>query len=522
MSSALTLIKNTAYHAGGRIWQVAVSLFMAPLILSYLGDSQFALWVLFWTFSMYFMFMDFGLGVSLVRDVARCNSQGTWLPVSKAINSLLVLYVILGLLVSLLAYFFSDWLTVRMSVSPEMAVFVSDILLWGGGIFALIGVVNTFSGLLRGLQRYDKITKAMVYVSVPNVLGTYIVLDMGYGIAGLLWVVTGVYILQTCILLVYAKQLMPELSFGLRYLSFQQVKAMLPFGMRIQVSKFAELASYQSDKILLAFLLPIHFVTMYDLGSRIASLMRDLPYSLTSAVFPAASDMHEKQELERLWKMYDRGSKYLLVVTLPMLMGLWLTAHLVIGMWLGNVAIEVYQSVMILSFAYWMVISLAMSFSIGTGMGWSTPIMQSALLQAVLNIMLSYVLIKEVGFVGALYGTAIAISIANGILYIRFCRHFKQSIRAELGRLWLVLRANILPVFLCGMLVIYGETWLEWGDRLQSLLLFLVVIVTYGFSYIWSLRIVHVFDKEDLRLLGDKVPFLERFFGMNKSSGGEM
>jgi len=519
MSSALKLIKNTAYHAGGRVWQVAVSLFLAPLILSYLGDNQFALWVLFWTFSMYFMFMDFGLGVSLVRETARCDSQRVFLPISQSVNSLIVLYVTLGALVSFVSWYSSAWMITAMNVSSEMAVFVSEILLWSGGIFALIGVVNTFSGLLRGLQRYDKITKAMVYVSIPNVLGTYIVLEMGYGIAGLLWVVTGVYILQICILLIYAKKLMPELAFGVRYLSLQQIKDMLPFGMRIQVSKFAELASYQADKILLAFLLPIHFVTMYDLGSRIASLMRDLPYSLTSAVFPAASEMHEKADFEKLWKMYDRGSKYLLVVTLPMLMGLWLTAHLVIGMWLGHVAIEVYQSVLILSFAYWVVISLAMSFSVGTGMGWSTPIMQSALLQAALNITLSYVLIKEIGFVGALYGTAIAITIANGILYFRFCKHFKQSIALEIGRLWLVLKANLLPVLLCGLLVIYADAWLEWGDRMQSMLLFVVAVAVYGLSYIWSLKVVRVFDDEDLRLLGGKVPLLKILVGTQKRTG---
>jgi len=204
-----------------------------------------------------------------------------------------------------------------------------------------------------------------------------------------------------------------------------------------------------------------------------------------------------------------------------MLIGLWLTAHLVIGMWLGHVAIEVYQSVLALSFAYWVVISLAMSFSVGTGMGWSTPIMQSALLQAVLNIILSYVLIKEIGFVGALYGTAIAITVANSILYIRFCNHFDRPIHLEVGRLWLVVKANLLPAFLCGLVVIYGETRLEWGDRMQSMLFFILAVLVYGVSYIWSLRVGQVFDEEDLRLLGDKVPFLRKLVGVKKNVGRE-
>jgi len=509
MSTALKLLKNTAYHAGGRVWQIAVSLFLAPFILSYLGDEQFALWVLFWTFSMYFMFMDFGLGVSLVRETAQCEAKSNYLPVNQSVSSLVFLYVILGALVSLLSWFISPWVIQNMNISAEMKVFVSDILLWGGGIFALIGIVNTFAALLRGLQRYDQITKAMVYVSVPNVLGTYVVLELGYGITGLLWVITGVYVLQILLLLFYAKQLMPTFAFGISLLSWSQIKKMLPFGLRIQVSKFAELASYQADKILLALLLPIQFVTMYDLGSRIASLMRDLPYALTSAVFPAASELHEQENFKKLWQMYDRGSKYLLVVTLPMLFGLWLTAHLIIGMWLGHVSEQVYQSVLVLSFAYWVVISLAMSFSVGTGMGWSKPIMHSALLQAVLNIGLSYYLITALGFVGALYGTAIAISIANGILYFRFCREFERSLWLEAKRLWLVLRANVLAVIFCGAVVFFANQWLVWGDRFQSLMIFIAAVLVYGITYAWALRKSEVFDGEDLRLLGGKLPLMQ-------------
>jgi len=478
MATVVMLVKNTAYHAGARIWQIATALFLAPLILSYLGDNQFGVWVLFWACSSYFMFMDMGLGVSLVREVAMAEHQQSWKAVNEAINSLLFLYVCLGAMVTLLVWLLTPWIMRMANPSPDLKVFISHILLWSSGIFALIGVVNVYSAVLRGLQRYDKITHA--------------------------------YLIQVCLLAFYVKKLMPSISYGIEWISWSRIKAMLPFGMRIQVSKFAELASYQSDKLLLAWLLPIHFVTMYDLGSRIASLIRDLPYSLTSAVFPAASEMHSQDQHKKLWKMYDRGSKYILVVTVPMLLGLWLTAHLIIGMWLGHVAIEVYQSVLFLSFAYWVVISLAMVFSVGTGMGWSQPIMFCALLQGFLNVVLSYVLIREVGFIGALYGTAVSISIANGILYLKFCRDFQQSLTLELQRLWRVLKANMLPVICCGGFVVYANTWLIWGDRLQSSVVMVIAMLIYALLYIFSLRFTAVFDSEDVSLLGDKIPMLKK------------
>lgn len=520
MSIAAKLIKNTAYHAAGRVWQIAVSLFLTPLILSYLGDKVFAVWALFWTLSTYFMFMDFGLSVSLVRVVSRSYAKGQSLIINRALSSLLFFYLLLGVAAFAFSWWVSPWVIGRMDVSSEMIPLVSDMLRWGIPIFALIGIVNVLAALLRGLQRFDRITAVMVASSVPNIAGTYLVLRYGFGIPGLLWVVAGVYLFQASLMLFLSGRLVPELRIGFRFVKWQVLKEMAPFGIRLQVSQLADLASYQTDKILLALLLPVSFVTMYDLGAKVASLLRDLPYSLTAAVFPAASEMHGQASFDRLWQMYDRGSKYLLILTLPMLFGLWLTAHLVIGIWLGHVATSVYQSVLILSLAYWVVISLAMSFNVGTGMGWSRPIMDSSLLQAFLNVVLSYSLIHALGFVGALYGTAMAIFVSHGLLYFRFCKHFERPFAVEFGRLWLVVKANLPAVLVCGAFVWWGNRWLQWGDRLPSFWLFMGAVVLYTTAYVASLRVFGVLDGEDLRLLGGRLPMVRWLVASPQDGGG--
>jgi len=508
MSVAAKLIKNTAYHTAGRTWQIAVNLFLTPLILSYLGDKKFAVWALFWTFSAYFMFMDFGLGVSLVRETSRNYIKAEYRIINQALSSVILFYLLLGTITFGIIWKMTPWLIEHLSVSDAMAPVVVDILHWGVPVFVLVGLVNTFAALLRGFQRYDKITLAMLIASIPNVAGSYLVLDNGFGIAGLIWVIAGVYLLQALLMWYFSRKLMPELKIGFSLVSWGILKEMFPLGARIQVSKLAELASYQTDKILLAFFLPMSFVTMYDLGAKIASLMRDLPYALTSAVFPAASEMHSQAHFDKLWQMYDRGSKYMLIVTLPMLFGLWITAHLLIGMWLGHVSEYVYQSVLLLSLAYWVVISLAMVFSVGTGMGWSRPIMQSALLQALLNIILSFWLIHSFGFIGALGGTLIAISVANGILYFRFCRYFERSIMTEIRRLWLVVKGNIPAVIACGLFTWWSNQWLTWGERLPSFLLFTSAVLIYMVTYVVSLRMFDILDREDLHLLEGRLPMI--------------
>ncbi|HKJ84036.1 MAG TPA: oligosaccharide flippase family protein [Mariprofundaceae bacterium] len=520
MSTSRKIISNSAYYAIGRIWMIGVNLVLTPLILSYLGTEQFAVWALFWAFSTYFIFMDMGLGVSLTRDVAMSSSELETVYVNEAFNTVLVFFCMLGAVCLLLAWVLTPWLLEVLHVSKDMSGTVLNMAHWGVLVFVLIGIVQTLTSFMYGFQRFDLVNKATLIVSVPNVLGAYLVLQAGLGILGLLWLMVVVYALKVLLLAIWARRVFPEFEFGFHYVSWRHFRTMLPLGVRVQVSRFADLASFQADKILLALLVPVSFVTMYDLGAKVAMLIRDLPYALTSPVFPAASEMHGRQDFEQLWLLYDRGSKYLLVATLPMLFGMWLTAPLVIGLWLGYVSPLVYQAVLLLSFAYWVIISVAMVFSVSTAIGWAKPIMQSALLQAFGNISLSFVLIMKFGFSGALYGTVIAITLANTILYFRFCRHFDRSVRNEWRRFWHVARANIAPVLCCLPYIGWVDTVLTEGDRLQSLMYLLGAVLIYVAAYAVSIRLLGLFDKTDERLLGGYFPAIRWFVAHGKPAGG--
>ncbi|MDQ7001999.1 MAG: hypothetical protein Q9N02_04850, partial [Ghiorsea sp.] len=80
----------------------------------------------------------------------------------------------------------------------------------------------------------------------------------------------------------------------------------------------------------------------------------------------------------------------------------------------------------------------------------------------------------------------------------------------------LVLKANVLPTVLCGLVVWGMDGWLVWGDRLWSALIMVMAVATYAAAYVWSLRVMDVFDANDMRLLGDKVPLLQKLLGRKR------
>ncbi|MGH2361724.1 MAG: lipopolysaccharide biosynthesis protein, partial [bacterium] len=60
-------MRNTAYNAVGRLWLIGTNLLLAPLLLSYLGQDRFGVWVLYWSLLQYCLLLDMGLGSSLVK-----------------------------------------------------------------------------------------------------------------------------------------------------------------------------------------------------------------------------------------------------------------------------------------------------------------------------------------------------------------------------------------------------------------------------------------------------------------------
>jgi len=505
MMIAKRILTNTAYNAVGRVWLIFVNLLLTPFILSYLGDHKFALWALFWAFSVWFSFMDLGIGVSVVREVAKLTAKDDTEGINETLCSALVFNLLIGLFILLIAWFAAPSLVVALNVSDELRDDVLAIIRFGPLIFILLGLMSIFDAFLRGMQRYDLITVVALAVSVINVLGAWVALHFGYGIHGLLAAAGLVYLSQMIFLILSTKQIYPKFKVLFSYLSIDKIRRLLPFGLHLQTARLAELASYQVDKIILAALTPLYFVTTYDLGAKVASLLQQIPYLLTSAIFPAIAQLHANDDRDRLWLMYERGSKYLWMLSTPLFIGLCITAHLLIQLWLGHVAPEVYYAVIILAFGYWCTVNTSVLYNMGTGMGWSKPVMYITLAQAISNVALSWFLASSIGYMGVLYATSATLTVTSGLLYIWFCYSFKRERRRDLWLFIRILLANI-PSACVTLFYLHmgGEAYP--ATRLDAVVPLIICVGVYCLTYLVFIRVLRLLDGVDMEWLGAYFP----------------
>lgn len=508
------LLHNTLFNLVGRLWVIGGNLLLTPLILSYLGQDRFAIWTLFWSLTFYFFLLDLGLGPSLVKHLAQFQANGEPDSINRAVTTIFCLYLGASLVLLVVLWPAMEWLAARLSL-PEGLLPEATLTFRAGLVVLLImNLITPFDAVLKGFQRMDLTNLTLMLVSIPNVLGSYVVLRQGWGLQGLVMIAGAVFLLQLLLLVGFAKQTFPALAFKWRHLDGAVVGTLLRYGSRLQIPRLADLISSQADKILLGLFLPIRYVTFYDLGAKVSTVLHDLPNVLVGAVLPAASELAGREDHRRLWLLYERGTKYLLLVSLPILVGIWLTAHLILQIWLGHVSTDVHRAVLFLSTGYWATISVGMVTTLGAGLGWVGPLMRVGLFQSALNLGLSLVLILSFGFIGALIGTMVALLVSNAYMLVLFCRDFDRSLMVHVYVLLQMMLVNALPTVLSAGYLLWVSTWLPEGERGVALVAFLGCVGLYVMAYLGSIRWSGILDQVDYELLGGYVPLMRSLVRM--------
>ncbi|MBT9151597.1 MAG: hypothetical protein DDT40_01793 [candidate division WS2 bacterium] len=297
----------------------------------------------------------------------------------------------------------------------------------------------------------DITNKVGIAISIPSIIGTIFFLERGYGLPGLMVNNAIIFVIGNIINIIIAFKLLPELRFNPLLFTKEMLKRLFSFGFKLQASKIGSLIHFQTDKFLLAYFLNIGFVTYYTVAANLASRAREIPLLLISAIFPAASELQAKADKESLYNLYFRSMKYIVLIGLPVLFLVILLASPFIHLWLGEGFEMSVLTLQILMIGYFFNIMTGPGFSILSGIGKPQYGMRSSILAALLNLVLSVLLVIKIGYFGVVIGTAVSMIIAAIYFISMFHRVMNLSI-------WEMARKMLLkPSVACGIpfIVIY-------------------------------------------------------------------
>jgi len=227
------------------------------------------------------------------------------------------------------------------------------------------------------------------------------------------------------------------------------------------------------NSLLISGFLHVRLVTAYSYSSSLIGSLRNVILMLPSAVIPATSELEARDEQERSLELYERGTRYLVLIGPPLCLFSAIGAPLLVLAWLGTsyeLGVEMTWLIQILALGYYANLSTGVATGIAVGMGKPEFEMKFGVMLAITSLVLSVGLIKWIGFYGPAIASTLSLTVCALYFYKLFHTHLKQPLWPFLTRIY---RMPILMSIIAG-LVTYAIQWtlIDWiapTSRLMTL-----------------------------------------------------
>lgn len=468
---------NLLFTTGSYAWSAVILVVTVPILVHGLGTASYGVFVLASLVLGYAALLDFGLTPALVRAIAIHTTTSDSAAVGRIVGTAFTLFVALGLIGGGTLFAIAPLVVDRFLHLPEGlqsdAYFVLQLTAIG---FALNLALTVFTAIPQGVQRLDVFSSRTIFLTTLTAVAQIVAVKLGGGLRWVAAVTLAVNVLGFVIFVVVSRGLLPEVSFRPR-LDRWALRQLAGFGAVKFVGQIAWLGAYQLDRVIVAAFLPISQVTYYAIPVSVTQKFTLVQASFSTAMFPAASEMHSVNAQDRLQRLYTSASKLMLAVTLPLVILVGLLARPLMSTWLGPSFGDASANILaLLALAYGLNLLTGVPALVADATGrphWTTAILVAS---AIVTVTLTIVLVPRYGAIGAAYALLVN-NAAQALVFIPIVQ-----IRIVRLPLLQVLRDSALRPVLAGAgLVVYALIVRGWIANFAELILVAVAgLVLYG------------------------------------------
>jgi len=516
------VIKNTFYYFISQISGFIIPLFLTPFIIAKIGGVQYGVYVLVLGFLGTFGLFDLSISSSFIKFISEYYNKNDFSELNKVINTGFGFYLLFSVIICIFGFIFNHSLLSLINIPDELKSVSSYALNISFIIFFVSNGFNIFTSVLISMQKMYIPSLLNTFTGILNLILIVVFLSFGFQLISMLYSQLITSVLSASITVYYAKKYLPELKFRFNLFTGATFSKLGKFGIQMQVSKLATFASEKYDELLLGFFSVLNNVTFFNIGSRVTKLGRFIPSQFIVQIAPIAAEFNGKQEKQKLELLFEDATKYLVLISLPVLTFIFVFADLIVFSWMGK-GYEI-SSYLIRILVAGQLINLCISApgnSIIPNIGIPKYQMHEGLIYLGINLILSFLLIKFYGIVGAAYGSTISTVFSSSYVFIVSSRYFNKKIISIF--LSIILKPLIVAVF-CGILFYYISAIItnalssfsfavnsERLTKIGVLIAFALIYFSAYFLWMFNFKYLNERDRSLLRKMISKIIPLKRF-----------
>ncbi|MFQ3579534.1 MAG: polysaccharide biosynthesis C-terminal domain-containing protein [Bacteroidales bacterium] len=484
------------------VWQtvsIVVGFLLTPLLINKLGLEKYGLWALMSGIIAYINLLDLGAGSGISRFVAESMAKNDWRKASKIISAGIIIYINFSIIL-LLFYFFRKEVLGIFKISYSLfneAVFVMTIFLFVAG---MINIMLVFRSFLIGIQ---EMVVSHFFATVGAVL-FYVISVVVLKVGGSLREITIAYlvfnIVWSIVFIFFIGMKYKELKLFYEYPEKSLFKELFSFGIKVNFTRMCQIINSNLGKVLLGSIVAVSSISYFDIGLKVASFLKMIPYVLLYPISMVAAQLNVLERKSSLFQVYKKSNKYIFVLGMPIGVFFIFYAEPLIIFWLGNT--EFKEAVLILQI---ICIGFVIDFfslaggSVAYGCGLPEIETKKSVITVLLNLLLGLILIKLFGVIGIAFSTSISMSIGAVYFLYAFTKKigfkFDQSLKKYVVLPIVFAIVTILPTSLFNLILPVCVNRITAGIKIVSTMLI------YLGLYCLSLIAANYFDSEDIDLL---------------------
>jgi O-antigen/teichoic acid export membrane protein len=329
---------NLVANLGGQAWAMLMGIAFVPVYVRVLGIEAYGLIGFFLSLQVFLSILDLGLSSTLSRELARLRHTGSSPDGPRdLLRTLEWIYWPTGLLIAAASWAGSGAIAAHWlhPVTLDQAHAARAIALLGLS-FGLQWPWSCYAGGFRGIERQVRLNALSTFFATLRHGGAALVLLYASPrLEAFLWWQVGVSLLQS---LAFRSALWHTLPAGSRPAAFSaaQLRALRAFASGLALISVTSFLLTQSDRLLLATLLPLDELGYYTLAATLAAAMGSIAAPFVSALFPRFSGLVARGDEPQLLRLYHRGTQLLVLLVAPVACFVAAFSNDILRLWTGD------------------------------------------------------------------------------------------------------------------------------------------------------------------------------------------
>lgn len=475
-----------AYLAQGI--QILTVLIYTPVMLHFLGKSEYGLYQLVYSVVSYLSVLNFGFGSSYMRFYSIEKNNGGEVAIASLNGMFFLIFSFISVIsIACGVVMLGNIRTILGNKLNESEYKNAQILMLFLVINLALSVINSVFNCI--VMSQEMFLFQQILILLQNLLNPFLALPlliMGYGSIGMVSVTT-LLTLGVLFSNVFYCRYRLHTKFCFHNLRYSLLKEMWIFTFFIFLNQVIDQVNWSVDKYLLGRFKGTSSVAIYGIGGQINSLYLQISTSVSNVFIPTVNRIvADTDSNDELTELFIKVGRIQFMILIPVLFIFIIFGRLFIAFWVGNEFNESYFVAIMLLVP--VTIPLIQNLGIEIQRAKNKHKIRSIIyfIISIANILISIPLIEQFGAIGAALGTAVALMVGN-VLFMNWYYHVRIGL--NIVKFWKSILKIFPALIVPCILGVYFMLFVHLSNILKLLISVAVYMLVCCFSiYCWGMN----------------------------------